>query len=67
MELLCEKSTSLYDRTLILGDLNYNLMDPAKSKPLADLMDNFSLENLIHETTFTSQHGSSLIDVALTI
>ena len=66
MELLCEKSTSLYDRTLILGDLNYNLMDPAKSKPLADLMDNFSLENLIHETTFTSQHGSSLIDVALT-
>ena len=66
MEYLCEKSTSLYDRTLLMGDLNYNLLDQNKSKPLNDIMDNFSMDNMVKEPTFISQHGSSLIDVALT-
>lgn len=55
MEFLCEKTTSMYDRTLILGDLNYNLFDPAKSKPICDVMDNYALDNLIQEPTYLKQ------------
>ena len=66
MESICEKSTSMYDRILILGDLNYNLLDPLKSRPLCDLMDIFSLDNLIKEPTYISNHGPSLIDIAMT-
>ena len=66
MENLLEHSTSLYDNILVLGDLNYDMMQPQKSKPLKDLMDIFALKNIITAPTFTSIHGESLIDVALT-
>ena len=66
MEFLYDRSTSQYDRTILLGDLNYDLLDYKKSKPLVDLMDLYSLDNLVKEPTFTSRNGSSLIDIAIT-
>ena len=66
MENLIERTTSMFDNILILGDMNYDMTSDQKSKPLRDLMDIFSLKNLISTPTFTSIHGDSLIDVALT-
>ena len=66
MELLIDKALSLYDDVLLIGDMNYDFMVAAKRRPLANIMEQFSLSNMIKTPTFTSAHGSSLLDVALT-
>ena len=66
MEPLLERLTSLYDRILVLGDMNFDLMKPEKSQALQDLMNLYDLTNLMKTPTFVSNHGSSLIDVILT-
>ena len=49
-----------------MGDMNFNLLEKSKSQVLRDYMNLYGLTNLITTPTFTSQHGSSLIDVAIT-
>ena len=66
MEGLCERMTSLYENILLMGDLNFDLLDPNKSSALQDLMNLYDLQNLVTVPTFLHQNGSSLIDVALT-
>jgi hypothetical protein len=66
MDALCEKMTSLHDNILIMGDLNFDLSLPEKSRPLQEIMDLFSLSNLIKDPTYTHANGRSLLDVAVT-
>lgn len=66
METLLDHAFSHYDNIVNLGDLNFDLNVESKSKPLKDIMSLYDLTNMINTTTFTSRHGSSLIDVALT-
>ena len=51
----------------MLGDLNFDLADGDKCKPLLDICDIFDLENVIKgKTCFTKQGNASQIDVVLT-
>ena len=65
-EAIAEYAMSMYDNFVTLGDLNYDLNLPEKSRPLKDLMELYVLHNLVKESTFIHRNGSSLIDVALT-
>ena len=66
MQTLCDFISSNYDHALYLGDLNFDLQSEEKSRALKDIMCLFDLQNLITKPTFLSNHGESLIDVALT-
>ncbi|KAK3097542.1 hypothetical protein FSP39_010594 [Pinctada imbricata] len=61
-----DKITTMFDHFMIVGDLNYNLLDQQKGKPLLDLCDVFDLTNVIKsETCFTKIGKPSLVDVLL--
>ena len=56
-----------YDHHCIVGDLNYNLLIPEKSHTLRNIMDTYSLKNLVKDSTcHTKNSQPSLIDVFLT-
>ena len=62
-----DKCVSQYDKFMVLGDLNYDLMCETKSKPLCSIMELFDLSNLIQKPTcFKKDCKSSLLDVVLT-
>jgi hypothetical protein len=62
-----DKSMKTYEHIVIIGDLNYNLLDGNKSQSLINVCDIFALENIIKEPTcFTKNSDSSLVDVILT-
>ena len=68
---LCVKSldkiTSMFDNTILLGDLNFDLNDPQKGKTLSDICDIFDLTNMIKSETCVTKFGKpSLVDVLLT-
>ena len=61
------KSIITSDHILILGDLNLDLSNITKGKPLLDFMDTFNLENCISSPTcFMKDCTPSLVDVILT-
>ena len=68
---LCVKSfdriTSMFDNSILIGDLNFDLNDPQKGKTLIDICDIFDLTNMIKsDTCFTKYGKPSLVDVLLT-
>jgi len=51
-----DKCSSKYDNYILLGDLNFDLLDNAKCSPLNDIMDVFDLSNMVMKPTcFTFQ------------
>ena len=66
MENMLDAGAALYENILLLGDMNFDLQQQNKSKPLINIMDQYALTNLIDEPTFVSRHGLSSLDVALT-
>ena len=65
--LILDQSFTKYDHMCIIGDLNYDLLSPEKSKVLNNICDSFNFTNLIKEATCFTKNGSpSLIDVILT-
>ena len=66
MTTLLDKVTQDYTDIWIIGDLNFDMNDRAKSDTLRDVCDTYGLDQLITEPTNTTIHGSSLIDVILT-
>ena len=72
---LCNSVNALYDNFVILGDLNFNVLNVKfNSKntsdtiicPFRNLCSDFNLKNLIHEPTFYHRTGNSLLDVLVT-
>ena len=58
---------TLYDNYMLIGDMNYDLLNERKGKTLLDLIDIFDLKNLIKEPTCHMKNCTgSLIDVILT-
>ena len=74
-ELFKEISSSLckalknYDKIVLAGDLNIDLLDPSKDilDHLCDQLDVFNLTNLIEESTYFMPDKRSLIDIILTM
>lgn len=62
-----DKCVSLFDRYMVIGDLNYDLLCETKGKPLLNIMELFNLSNLISKPTcFMKNSKPSLLDVILT-
>ena len=62
-----DKISVKYDSFFMLGDLNFDLANKDKCKPLIDLCDIFDMENIIKgKTCFPKQGNASQIDVVLT-
>ena len=56
-----------FDNIIVIGDLNYDLTVPTKSKALKSVCDIFDLSSLVKKATcFTKTAPPSLIDVILT-
>ena len=52
---------------MVIGDLNYDLLNETKGKPLTNIMELFDLSNLIQKPTcFMKDCKPSLLDVILT-
>ena len=58
---LCVKSfdriTSMFDNSILIGDLNFDLNDPQKGKTLIDICDIFDLTNMIKSDTCFTKNG----------
>ena len=65
LEKVSERATSLYHNFLVLGDLNFDMLFPGKSQTLRDVMNLFSLDNMVQCPTFESVHGASLNNKAV--
>ena len=56
-----------YQNVILLGDLNFDLLDTSKGKPLEDMNELFDLKNLVKDPTcFMKDAKPSLVDVILT-
>ena len=56
-----------FDNIIVVGDLYYDLTQPAKSEPLRSVFDIFDFSNVIKQPTcFTKNAPPSLVDVILT-
>ena len=62
------KTLKCYDNIALAGDHNIDLLDPSKdtSNHFSDLLDVFSLKNLVKEPTCSKSDKGSLIDIPLT-
>lgn len=55
------------DNFMIIGDMNYNMLDEQRSSVLNDLCDIFCLKNLVKKPTcYTCNAKPTLLDVILT-
>ena len=62
-----DKVLTFYENIALVGDFNFDLLRPEKSRPLVELCDIFDLTNLVKEPTcFTKRFEPSLIDLVLT-
>ena len=75
MHELCNSVNALYDNYVILGDLNFNVLNVKINFkntsdtiicPLRNLCSDLNLKKLIHEPTFYHRTGNSLLDVLVT-
>ena len=75
MHELCNSVNALYDNYVILGDLNFNVLNVRFNFkntsdtiicPLRNLCSDLNLKKLIHEPTFYHRTGNSLLDVIVT-
>jgi hypothetical protein len=62
-----DKCMTYYDKYMVIGDLNYDLLCENKGKTLSELMELFDLTNLVKQATcFMKNCKESLLDVILT-
>ena len=62
-----DKCITLFDQNMVIGDLNYDLLNETKGKPLANIMELFDLPNSVQKPTcFIKDCKPSLLDVILT-
>ena len=62
-----DKCTMNYDNILVIGDLNFNMLNETKCKTLNDLCDVFNLSQLVSKPTcYMKGYAPSLVDVILT-
>ena len=62
-----DKIYTSYQNVILLGDLNLDLLDPTKGRPLRDICDIFDMQNLVkNPTCFMKDKNPSLVDVILT-
>ena len=62
-----DKITTKYDTFLLLGDLNFDMLDDTKNVPLENMKDVFDLTNMVKKPTCHTNIGKpSLVDVILT-
>ena len=62
-----DKVYQSFENVILLGDLNLDLMDHNKGRPLRDVCDLFDLNNLVkNPTCFMKDSSPSLVDVILT-
>ena len=62
-----DKAYISFDNFVLLGDLNFDLMDTTKGRALRDVCDIFDLQNLTENPTcFVKDSKPSLVDVFLT-
>ena len=62
-----DRISTIYDNILIVGDLNYDILDKNKGATLLDLCDIFDFSNLIKSATcYMKNCVPSLVDVILT-
>ena len=60
---MIDKAYLKCQNVLVIGDLNYNLLKPEKSRELIDKCDILELHNVINALTcFTKEAEPSLID-----
>ena len=63
----CDKISKKYDNFMILGDMNFNMLDNNKSLFFKGCFDIFNIKNLIKKATcLTKFFKQSLLDVILT-
>ena len=61
-----DKISEKYEHFVLLGDLNFNMLDGPKSEKLKGVCDTFDLSNIVKDPTcFTSWNKPSLLDVIL--
>lgn len=59
-----DKCITLFDQYMVKGDLNYDLLNETKGKPLVEIMELFDVSNLIQKPTcFKKDCKPSLLDV----
>ena len=62
-----DKCMTYYDKYMVIGDLNYDLLCENKGKTLSELMELFDLTNLVKEATCLMKNCiEPLLDVILT-
>ncbi|CAG2239474.1 PLG [Mytilus edulis] len=65
--LTTDKVIKKYDNVLIMGDLNFNMLDDNKSSTLNDSCDIFCMKNIINKATCYNRNSKpTLLDVILT-
>ena len=57
-----DRATLNYDNLIVAGDLNFDIADPSKSKPLMEICDLFDLKHLIKEPTCFKSDSGTIID-----
>ena len=55
-----------YSKVCIIGDLNFDLLDPSKSNTLTDFITQYDLHQLVEGPRNTTVHGLTQIDIILT-
>ena len=61
-----DKISKKYEHFILLGDLNFNMLDGPESEKLKGVCDIFDLSNIVKDPTcFTSRNKPSLLDVIL--
>ena len=62
-----DRISEKYEHFILLGDLNFDMLDKSKSSKLNNVCDVFDLCNTVKEPTrFTSGNKPTLVDVILT-
>ena len=59
---ICEKFTASFENTVIIGDLNFNMLH---ENMLSNIMPSYNLTNVINDTTCFKSNQPTLIDVML--
>ena len=66
-DLTLDKAFNKYDNIMIIGDLNFNMLEKTNSQCLYNVCDIFGLDNIIDTPTcFPSNSKPTLLDVILT-
>ena len=63
---LLDSAYDTYSKVWIMGDMNFDQLDPTKSEGVKHICDLYNLDQLISEPTNMNIHGQSLIDVVMT-